>query len=856
MADLSSFTHKWRATINNNQQTNNDSRITKRNRQPVSCQQCRVRKLKCDRGHPCDGCTKRGEGPGCVYGKPSAISSTTLPRKDDTRLANQKAQDRLKHLEDLVRGMIEPPANLPTPSESPHSRSNQEDSASVPLEEGTLSRTLNEGGSYTGSTHWSAILQHIHELKNDISADNPVEEAADCSKPDALFGAENPPSLNHVLRTYLPSRIEVDRQISQYFNAKYMILPIIHVNQFRRQYEKFWQDPLSANPLWVSIMFSTCSLAAALSFVSNQSPSFDTEAVHPKDLFRTAAGQCLVLSNYSKPQPYVVEALALFLQCKYAASIDPQREVTIMFGVLTRLSYLMGYHRDASSFSHKFTPFEGEMRRRVWAMVKQFDLLVSFQLGLPNTVAPNSWDTRPPSNLHDADFDEHTQALPPTRPETDATQILYFVVKARFIDIYCNVCHHAISFPPNPPSMSDIMSLDSEIRAQVEKIPECLRIRPVSQSITDQAHEIVVRLNISFLWQKALCVLHRKYMMSDGNEYSRKTCIETASAMCESIIDLYPEFQPGGRYPDSGWMLTSFTITDFLLAIIILCLALSISRKKFVRAGGQVQQWLMLDATRDVLVILEKSHGICKDFGQKSREAIRVSGVLSAVLERLRTFNQGSTVIAGKFRADLGMLDAIMSENRPHHTKRGIDRDSVNLSGLTLTEHVKQSINLTASQCPLQLQDCTPDLPLLNESSTESSAWSSSPSATFFRRSSQQFEGYSYERSKFSDIAAAPMGFNMDTDPALSPFSGILSGFEANNFNSIDWTQFDQLTGPFEQDSGIDASSGLESVAIVGDQKALSNETQFANYENWESAPYYALGGRSRDPVTGESRPS
>ena len=857
MADFSSYTHKWRATTSNNSHSD-ANKVAKRNRQPVSCQPCRVRKLKCDRGHPCDACIKRDEQDGCVYGKVSGAPSTgtTSTRKDDSRTSAMKAQDKLKYLEELVRNMVDAPSQgVSSPTNDAHSASITFGSG---IEQGNLNRDAVAQAPYTGSTHWSAILQHIHELKNDMvssSADHD-EEPIDYSKPDALFGSQRPPSLDHILKAHLPPRIQVDRRISQYFNAKYMILPYIHSRQFRRQYERFWADPSSANVMWVSIMFSICCLAATLSSVANQSPNDDAGGIDRKDSLRTAAAQCLVLGNYSKPQPYVVEALALFLQCMYSSSLDPQREVALVFGVQTRLAYLMGYHRDGSNFPNQFTPFEAEMRRRTWAMVKQFDLLVAFQLGIPNNIPPESWDTKFPSNLLDTDFDEDTRILPQSRPEGDATQILYFVVKSRIVDIYTKIAHQSISFPSVPPTATEIMSLDTQLRMQAEAIPESLRVRPISQSILDPVSDVMVRVNLSYLWQKSLCVLHRKYMAASGNDYSYKTCVKSASSMCATLIDIYPEFQPGGAFQNDNWMLSSFTIVDFLLAIVVLCLAMSVSRKTYVGHGGNPQSWLIMEETKSVLRILDRCQELCNELGSRSREARRVSGVLSAVLGKLRTMEQGPAATTNGVPLSQNTPGGTQSEQtRPYKSPGGTNyNNGISMKPLSLHDTPTSSNMSTGGLFPGFFYG--PDKTLAEHSSA--SQTDTSPNSYIPTPASHQSDINNGDNNKlptadkvFTGNAAAPQHFSMDVD--LGPFNNFMNGH--GDPNTIDWTQLDQFTGWYGHDPSLDmldsSSSGLP-LALQGPEG--SNKNHDLNYENWESTPIYSLGALARDPITGMSQ--
>lgn len=67
---------------------------TKPRQDPISCQLCRSKKLKCDRRQPCSNCVARGVT--CQ----SQNSETHYPAPDP----DQTVQERLKRLEDAVFG--------------------------------------------------------------------------------------------------------------------------------------------------------------------------------------------------------------------------------------------------------------------------------------------------------------------------------------------------------------------------------------------------------------------------------------------------------------------------------------------------------------------------------------------------------------------------------------------------------------------------------------------------------------------------------------------------------------------------------------------------------------------------------
>jgi len=194
---------------------------------------------------------------------------------------------------------------------------------------------------YVGSTHWFTILDHIQELKNVIPTED-NDQPSEMSDPDTLFGASRPPSLVTVLQT-LPPKVQVDRLLSIYFNAKYAVFPILHVYQFQRQYEAFWVNPFDTPPLWIAILFSIMGMAEIVrgAKLSNSSIPFDPN-VTSEESYVTSAAQCLILGGFTRPRRFVVESLLLFSQLRYIISPDLSREVGLIFSIIVRLAFRMG----------------------------------------------------------------------------------------------------------------------------------------------------------------------------------------------------------------------------------------------------------------------------------------------------------------------------------------------------------------------------------------------------------------------------------------------------------------------------------------------------------------------------------
>ncbi|KIW75844.1 hypothetical protein Z517_10589 [Fonsecaea pedrosoi CBS 271.37] len=631
MANFTDLTGKFRSGSKKHLQD-----TTRRPRESYVCTQCKDAKLRCDRNHPCGSCVKRGTNTICNYPR----TSGNVHHGNSIRNRPSVAEDRLLHLEALVSQLMEnqaaaqvsndtvppPTAKLVTPHEAFFS-----DTAGINHEE-TASTT------YVGSTHWSAILEDIQELKAALASVAHGQQANDnenlpepsSNGHELIFGSPGNYPLPQVLSQYLPPRQEVDRLLAVYFQGETFIVPFIHAYHFQRQYRAFWCEMTSVNPLWVSILFSICSIATWIK--ATQGVSSNEPGTTAGSNFHTAAAQCLVAGGYYQPQPLTVEALGLYAQYKNLRSLDPSREAGAILAMVVRMAHEMGYHRDPDSLG-SFTVFEGEMRRRFWSTCKQMDLMISFQLGLPSTICLENCDTKAPRNLMDSDFDEDTRVLPPSRAENEMTRLLWFIVKDRQMHAFGKVYQNALSFELK--TEAEVLQLDREIQRMHEITPEVLKPRPLSESIAESPFAIMTRLYIDFIYLKSLLVLHRPYM-ARGNLSSTQSCVNAATRLVSQFIAVYKEMEPGGLLHMERWMLTNFTMNDFLLGVMTLCLIVHIRRKSLFKGVPS-----LVDAATEaeVVALLEQAIVICTEKSNLSKDAARVSSALRLVLDSTKSPN-------------------------------------------------------------------------------------------------------------------------------------------------------------------------------------------------------------------------
>ena len=584
-------------------------RTITRNRELLACSECRRRKLKCDRHTPCASCTRRGDEASCTYQR----FTNGLEKERERRL---QAEARLEHLERLVQQLAQHGDSSglgrnTTPNQVADQQINQEEASMM------VEALISKEPVFRGSTHWSAMLEDIEGLRSAIipgeatTIDDDMHEHEENNGTSLILGTAVPLPLQQVLVQYLPSRQDADRLIAAYFRSRGVSAPFIHTSYFRRLYEEFWKDPLKAPTLWTSILFSICHIAKNTLTLGN-------ESVHPDDRYIVASAHCLALGEYFRPKRFSVESILLFAQAECLTSLGMSSDLGLIFGLLIRLATRMGYHRDPKLF--QLSAFEGEMRRRTWSLCMQLDLLISFQLGLPSNIQFPTRDTRPPRNLRDSDLDEETMALPPARPDSETTDILFYIAKHRLMTVFEKILRHVLSTGIN--ESTDVNGLDTEIRNTYMAFPEALRPRPMANSVVDSSSLIVTRLCVFFLYQKCLCVLHRPYV-TQGQVYSTEVCCDAAANIVRSFNDVYQEFLPGGQLETERWFMSNLTWHDYLLGVMALCLVLCASSQNI--ATSHVK-------SAEILQLLRKAQDVCVEQSLRSKDSGRVQKVVNATL--------------------------------------------------------------------------------------------------------------------------------------------------------------------------------------------------------------------------------
>lgn len=359
------------------------------------------------------------------------------------------------------------------------------------------------------------------------------------------------------------------------------------------------------------------------------------------ETYRVRTAECINIADISKPTEFMIEALLYHSYAEYNEQTEGDKGGWLMSATIMRLALQQGYHRDPSKHQN-LSIFQGEIRRRIWLSVCHHELMFAVQIGLPKAVRYAECDTQMPANLADDELWEDMEELPPSRPLTEMTECTYHLAKSYIMEAYGHIIEHLQAVTPQ--SYEEVMRLDAMIMEAQAMVPPQLQLRPLKDMLHDEQHLVLERIMIQQLYNKALCVLHRKYWNFspvDESEpiyfYSRRACMTAAVNLLDIQAVLHEASLPGGPIKGMKWYHFSNTNHDFLLAAMLLCLDLKSCYDCWVASEKPLEMLCngLEVSAMEKLKAVQRSIDIWAEVTPYSNEAAKVVGILTTIVRKI-----------------------------------------------------------------------------------------------------------------------------------------------------------------------------------------------------------------------------
>ena len=395
----------------------------------ISCTLCQQRKVKCDKRQPtCSNCARHRAS--CVYVAPAKS------QRKKKKSSEEELLDRLIRYESLLKAhgisldrlnstsaMI-PNNRVPEPSKTPIFT----EQVASPKENGNDDHSLKPSGKFITDSGKQSFVEN--GLWNSVSEE--LQGPVDMSRLYQTSGKNN-----HQLPTGAP--------LENFLNAGDLALSTSATHS-AADLVAFHPNPLIIFRLWQIFLDNVDPLTKIIHAPTTQRRLLDASAhleTVPKEwealmfaiylsaLQSMSADECKTMMGESKDilfRRYHSAAKSALLRADFTSSLDivllqaftiyllavrqyhEPNSFWILTGTAVRLGQRIGLHRDGTLIG--LSPFETEIRRRLWWRLMALDGQTAELCGAGLSVAAPRYDSKRPLNLNDSDLSPNMSALP------------------------------------------------------------------------------------------------------------------------------------------------------------------------------------------------------------------------------------------------------------------------------------------------------------------------------------------------------------------------------------------------------------------------------------------------------------
>ncbi|OTA90716.1 hypothetical protein M434DRAFT_397806 [Hypoxylon sp. CO27-5] len=544
---------------------------------PRSCVTCRRRKVRCDKFMPCGNCRKAQiqcvfPAPGRAPRRPRVKDPNAPPKQTSER--EIELMKRLRKLESIVEdlsGQIEIetarhpslsgggspettvdniqekerrrqsgfiysenlPGGYPPADSSKPSRSQPGDSGGPALKSpaGEVNKSfgrlvLNEKGKtrYVSSAFWSKINDEINRLRSETEmlSDEDSEGSDDGSSPGTLN--PYPDQIDHHgfvlgysssdvdLRKLhpLPSQIPFIWQVYQ--ENVDPLVKILHVPSMSKIIRELRSNMNEISPGMEALMFAIYYASITSMEEDEVKINFGAEKGQLINKYRFATEQALAKANFLVTSELVVlQAFTLFLVL--VRRYDDTRFAWTLTGLAIRISQSLGIHREGTKFDD-LSPFDVEIRRRLWWAICILDLRSAEDQGTELTIAERTFDTQFPLNINDTDISPEMTEFP--EEKIGPTDMTFCLIRYEICALSRKI-HFATNGMAPCRSRSTEAERDEMLLACYERI-EKKYLKSCGDKDTDVLHWVAAMIARLIMAKMSLIIYQPMLLHSTGQE--------------------------------------------------------------------------------------------------------------------------------------------------------------------------------------------------------------------------------------------------------------------------------------------------------------------------------------------------
>ncbi|KAF4997179.1 hypothetical protein FGRMN_4074 [Fusarium graminum] len=560
----------------------------KRRRPALSCEQCRRRKIRCDRSLPCVNCVKSKISP-CTYApthvpasrvrkaaihdagadSTSHVPARSAPAFGSTRRRSSpdtsaqrtsssipsstvgsnsgasKVDALAARVKELEQKLAET-CHISQPGEAKLYQDESHEEATAPMK-GTVSKTR-----FFGQSHWMNGLNMFPGIVD-------VLKKAEARKAQAYLGASKCKALARAIKARrlrpvstdklgenIPERGLADQLVDAYFDNFEGVLRILHRPTFRAEYERYWQNPAAASQVFVMQLQLCMAMGATIHDDVFSLRCTSMQWVHEVQIW--------LMMPSEKGRMTIAGVQIMCMLCLAKACCAVGQDLTwISTGSLVRQAVYMGLHRDPKVLAN-MSVYRSEIRRRLWATILELNLQTSYDAGGPPLLSSKHYDTQLPANLNDDDLTDEpdVERQPNGDPERLTDMSVQLALQKSFALRLVIIKH--INELRSKESYSETLRLSSELTKACRTLTE--KLAALSQAQRHQSRTILTHFHsalVQMLTYRCFISLHQPMVARSADDptfyYSRKVSLDSSfklAQICGLVIPRYGTSPPGG----------------------------------------------------------------------------------------------------------------------------------------------------------------------------------------------------------------------------------------------------------------------------------------------------------------------
>jgi hypothetical protein len=475
--------------------------------------------VRCNKREPCSNCVKAGID--CIFPGPGRA-----PRKA-RRPPDAELLSRLRRLEGVVDSLGGPASidqlisnqqqqktttNATTSGRSISLRDGAAETGNLDEDDPKNVQVKRDGleelgrlviddtkSRYVSNRFWASLGDQIEELQDILDHSSDEEEDYPSPGESVKSGSRNHDafifgysSVANSLRNHHPTPTQAFVMWKTYEQNVAPVLTLVHKPTIRNIIIEAATNLESLDKNTEALAFSVY-LSAVISMTPEQCMTElgeDREGAISR--FRFATEQGMARANLLNSQNItLLQAAVMFLSC--IRRQDDSRFVWTLSAVILRLASGLGLHRDGTHFG--LSPFETEMRRRLWWNICILDVRAAEDHGTDPMINDLIYDTHLPLNIDDDDISPDSKSTPVEK--TGCTDMTFALIRCEV-----TLAYRRLTYIP-PGSVSIPTSLEDR-EALIERLHNRLNdryIRHCDMQIPLQwVCATVARLIVAKMW--------------------------------------------------------------------------------------------------------------------------------------------------------------------------------------------------------------------------------------------------------------------------------------------------------------------------------------------------------------------